>query len=191
MKNVNPDWLLKGIKTRPRPTHEQLKNARTELYDALALFQTHVRWQIGIMFSLMTTTIGIMIASARSTMPGIISLLKDTAFVIVLVTPILVFLSWRILRRYYEVYVSALLFALRLDLLADSGEQRHPWLKRTLEQTREWPVKSDLAFVKRRALSSGDSCVCYGCVILLLGIIVVAALIVFIRSDAWAWSNIN
>jgi len=76
-------------------------------------------------------------------------------------------ISIHIIKRYYEVYVSALVFATRLHVAKDYAEI-HPWLKRTAKQAKL--VDNSIEFLEFRAKSRKDTFALYRWIIIILSI---------------------
>jgi hypothetical protein len=170
MRDNIPEWLNGGVPSEDQ-AKGQLVPSRKEMYKALELYYTHVKYVITIMFSFLTALFAILGLSQKlgsdvfplETIRVVVSVALITLFPLAL-------LAILIILRYYEVYVSSLIFALRVHLGANMVSA-HPWLVRTLKQAKTWieDIKCDGDFLRKRALSLKDTFFLYACVIILLG----------------------
>ena len=110
-------------------TDKILEESRKEMYTALGLFHNHVKYVIYIMVS-MPAAILVVMRLWKTDPPPLVNLIAGA--ILILVLPVSLF-SIRIIQRYYEVYVSALIFATRVHIAA-GYTKGHPWLERTIQQ---------------------------------------------------------
>ena len=172
MRNVEPpNWIQAGA---PEKSTAQglLTCSREEMYKALELYHTHVKHVMTVMFTLLTALIAVIGLSSKldtQTIPAQTLRSLVGAF-LVCVLPLGVFAVF-ILLRYYQVYVSALIFAVRVHWAAGL-HCSHPWFVRTIEQANLWTrVTSDRQFLRRRAISPSDTFALYALMIALLSIL--------------------
>lgn len=171
MDNDVPEWI-KARAPAIDKAMELIGPSRDEMYRALELYHTHVKHVMTIMFTLLTALIAVIGLSGKiggQELPTeAIRLLVGTFLIIV--APLGVCAVF-ILLRYYQVYVSALLFAVRVHWAAGLGSS-HPWFVRTIIQTNKWSkVKCDVQFLRRRAISPSDTFFLYAMMILLLSLL--------------------
>lgn len=173
MKDEVPEWLRRSAPS-PEVAKGQLAPSREEMYRALELYYTHVKYVITIMFSFLTALFAILGLSEKlvaKVLPSETIKVVVGAALIIMPLPFAL-LTILIILRYYEVYVSSLIFALRVHLAA-GVEASHPWFVRTIEQAQRWQVKvkGDTAFLRRRALSPKDTFFLYACLIAFFAIL--------------------
>jgi hypothetical protein len=167
MKNTPqeiPSWLSwpNGVK---KPDHNFINESRKEMYEALSLFHNHVKYVIYILVS-MLGAIWIITQLWPSQESNIV--LYKIGGIILIFVPIVGAISVFVIYRYYQVYVSALVFATKVHI-AVGYKNIHPWLERIINQAKEWPeVKNSLDFIKKRAKSLTDTFVLYSIIIVLL-----------------------
>ena len=160
-----PEWLRKGSLTKIQ-AEEQLTSSREELFKALELYHIHVKHVIGIMFAIVTGLVAILGLTSRFG-GGLDSAREITMIVSIMMMcmPVVGFLSIIILYRYYQVYLSALIFCVRVHCYAEIPYS-HPWLVRTLNQAKDWTsVKTEAGFLKKRAFSITDTFALYSSVV--------------------------
>jgi len=160
-----PAWLCEGVPQRV-DIEKILTPSRKGVYKTLELFHSHVRYVITIMFSLLTALFAILTFSENL---GVEKEVIETFIGYFLVAiSVVAIISIVIIHRYYLVYVSSLVFAVRVHL-ASPFKYTHPWFIRTIEQAKKWGnIKNDLEFIKKRARSPTDTFVLYACIIFLL-----------------------
>lgn len=156
-----PFWLRWPEPTEPPST--LLKESREEMYRALSLYHDHVRHVIYIMLSVPGGLLLLIKFSGSAKFDWMLYLISG--LVLVLVPPSISRLSKIVIRRYYEVYVSSLIFATRLHSLMvykRSDENVHPWFDRTVIQARDqFKVQSADEFLKARADNKDDTFIGY------------------------------
>lgn len=148
-----PAWLRwpAGL---PKPEHVHLQSSRDEFYRALSLFHDHVKHVIYIMVS-----IPALILIFMRVYPGA-EANPATIFIAAILLISLFFIKEKattIIRRYYQVYLSALVFCTRVH---EACEQisAHPWIERTISQAMTHPdVRTSLEFLEVRADSKDDT----------------------------------
>lgn len=150
-----PEWL-KWPQNQPPPESKLLAIARKEMYQALTLFHGHVKYVIYVLVSMIAAPLLIMRvwpASAASSEFHIVVGVLLTAL-----PPLIGSKSNSIIQRYYEVYVSALVFAARAHIGANL-HLAHPWIERTIQQAEATSdeVTDAQAFLKYRAKSKDDT----------------------------------
>lgn len=169
-----PRWLCWPEEVDP-PETSLLNESRKELYEALSLFHSHVKYVIYIMITMPAVILAI-IRLWPAAQPNMISYVI-AAIILVFVLPIGV-VSILVIHKYYQVYVSALVFATRVHIAA-GYKQLHPWLERTLKQAQDWKVDSSLKFIERRTKSFRDTFMLYSLIIgILAGVSCVSGIIV-------------
>jgi len=171
MPNDIPSWLKNGCPPMDQ-ANEQLISSREEMFKALELYHTHVKHVIAILFSLLTALFAVLGFSSKleSDLLSKHQIINLVAVFLITIFPIAI-IAIGILKRYYEVYVSSLIFAVRLHLAVD-WHRVHPWFDRTIEQARKWTsVASDEDFLNRRTNSPKDTFFCYACIIRLLSVL--------------------
>src|SRR5215208_747199 len=122
------------IFTDQQATSNLLSSARKEMYDALRLFQDHVKHLLSLMFTVMAAVfavLGLIIKEEAPELinPTIISVLGG--LVLILLFPLGLF-STIIISRYYRLYVCALTYA--ADLHESVGQGNHPWFKEAIKK---------------------------------------------------------
>lgn len=163
-----PAWLKKGV-PKSADIEKILTPSREEMYRALQLYHAHVRYVITIMLSLITAMFAILGLSARLgdviAEPEIISTVVGALLIAGCpVALIAVVIIW----RYYLVYLSSLVFAVRVHL-GSPFKITHPWFNRTIEQAIRWSkVRDDIGFIHKRASSPTDTFMLYVYIILCL-----------------------
>lgn len=168
-----PEWLNKG-KPEKNSAASQLESSRTEMYKALELYYTHVKYVITILFSLVAALFAIL--GLYEKLPANLLPTSTIKFLIgytlSIFVPLFTALAIFIIKRYYEVYVSSLIFALRVHLAVDMAHT-HPWFVRTIEQAKKWQEKvhSDNDFLSKRSRSLRDTFMLYSGIIVLLAIL--------------------
>ena len=126
-----------------------LTAARAEMYDALRLFQDHVKHLLSLMFTVLTAIFAILGFIIKGELPPgfdptIVALLGGSILVLMF---FLGNISTIIISRYYRLYVSALIFA--ADLHESMGLPSHRWFL-DLTEERSSP-DSPGRFVNNRA----------------------------------------
>ncbi len=109
-----------------------LNSAREEVYSALALYQTPVRYVTTLTFSILTV-IGLAFSLVLKDADPSISLVKSvewTTICLLMMTALICLISLRVITRYYELYVSALLYA--SNLYKATGMEGPYWLERMI-----------------------------------------------------------
>jgi len=157
-----PGWLQWPEKEKPKDGI--LDESRKEMYIALSLFHSHVKYVIYIMITIPAAILAIMRFWPGAKPQPEFYLVAGIILIIVL--PI-GFISIRIIQRYYEVYVSALVFTTRLHIARDYAKL-HPWLDRTIEQAK--CVNNNTEFLRMRAKSGKDTFALYRWIIMILSI---------------------
>jgi len=161
-----PKWLSwpEGVDL---PTPEILNESRKEMYTALSLFHNHVKYVIYIIFGLAAAILAILRfwdSGQNNSIAYVIS-----GIILICIFPVGI-LSINIIKRYYEVYISALVFATRTHISVNYTDV-HPWIYRTINQAQKWQnVENSLSFLKARALSMEDSFALYRWIIIILSI---------------------
>ena len=157
-----PPWVFR---TDPAVSNF-LTAARKEMYDALRLFQDHVKHLLSLMFTVLTAVFAILGFIIKGEMPIII----DRTVVALLGGAVLLLLfflgniSTVIISRYYRLYVSALIYA--ADLHESIGVGSHRWFKDlATERSRS---ESPTHFVKKRAYGWPHSWLLYAILIWVL-----------------------
>ncbi len=151
-----PAWLTRGCPTA-EPDARMLEASRKEMYQALTLFYGHVRYVLTLILSIPLATFIILALARRDGTtifePGFLRWIAGG--VLAIVVPAIAMPSIVVIFRYYEVYVSALLFATRLHLRARTLAGEHPWFQRAIGHASE-PVQDSLAFRLLSKLSGGS-----------------------------------
>jgi len=156
MDNTIPLWLQWSKEPKLQSNSDLLTESRQEMYEALKLFHNHVKYIIYILVSIIAAPLLIM---------RIIPSLNDIHFfyivvglILALLPPILGILSIQIILKYYQVYISALVFMVRVHIGAGLTHA-HPWIERTIQQAIDVSnkVESSKEFLKYRAKSKKDT----------------------------------
>jgi len=130
-----PDWVQWPEGT-PSPTPDDLELSRKEIYQAVTLFHDHVKYVIYILTSILAAPLLIMrLIPAPQTYTGFY--LIGGSILLALLPPFTGVVSTQIIKRYYQVYVAALVHAVIVHV-ALGRENTHPWVGRTLSQARDW-----------------------------------------------------
>jgi hypothetical protein len=162
-----PDWLKWPPTSAPRPNFEELGLVRKEMNDALRLFHDHVKYVVYILISILAAPLLLMrIVPGFEDKPG--WRLIIACFLIAL--PLVIGMgSLKIIEKYYQVYIAAMLYAVKVHIRAGQ-KNTHPWLLRTVKQAEDLDTKgkvqNSLDFLKVRAASRKDSCLWYKCIII-------------------------
>ncbi|TET65351.1 hypothetical protein E3J49_01920 [Candidatus Bathyarchaeota archaeon] len=167
-----PKWLT--WQGEVEKNDELLKSSRTEMFKALELFHNHVKYVISIMTSVPTVIFTVLALLRFVEFPYINpnTFLLIGAIILIAIVPINVW-AIRIIKRYYEVYVSALIFATIVhSSTKDKHHRAHPWLARTVRQahkyTQEKGVDNIDRFVQVRTNSFKDSFISYTIIICII-----------------------
>lgn len=188
--NLNdvPEWLKDKLPPL-NAAKENLIASRTEMYKTLELYHIHVKYVITMMFTLLTALFAI-VGLIGKLEQQVISLegIRTMVGIFLCVVFLLGLVAIVIIRRYYEVYVSALVFAVRVHMAAEVMSC-HPWFMRTVEQAKKWQSKvdSDHAFLRWRSLSPHDSFCLYAVVIGILSLLslIYGVSIVWVELKPW------
>ena len=106
---------------------ELLNATRAEMYGALELFHKHVQHSVSLLFALITAVavaVGV-VAKDGSVEPQLIQVVRYAGGGVLLLALPFGYVSWKILSRYYRLYVAALIYA--ADLHQAEGIAGHPW----------------------------------------------------------------
>ena len=183
-----PTWFGEGCRNpeilgEPRALAIHLSGCRQDVYSALSLYQVHVRGNIAAMLTLGTVITAIFSFIGRSdTINENISELVERmgTALLVLLFPIAL-LSYRIIRRYYEVYVSALL----------QSAQEHYWarvagfwrVEKIIDGLRDKTEMTKEQYINQRTQKLKDTFVPYMVFIVDLGLMGLAAgIYLFVES---------
>ncbi|UCD13185.1 MAG: hypothetical protein JSW60_06395 [Thermoplasmatales archaeon] len=161
-----PSWLSWPAEAK-QPDLNFLNESRKDMFEALSLFHSHVKYVIYIMASIPTALLIIMRLWPSAQSDQTMNLI---AGIILVFVPVVGFVSIVVILRYYEVYVSALVFATRAHN-ALGYSQAHPWMERTIKQAQDWSsVDNSHSFLRKRAKSLKDSFALYTIIISLLSL---------------------
>jgi hypothetical protein len=170
-QNDIPAWLQGGV-PEGMDIEKVLTPSREEMYKALELYHAHVKYVITIMFSLMTAMFAILGLSEK--LGGAIieaETIKTVVGVFLIVVCLVAPFAIGILYRYYFVYVSALVFAVRVHL-GSPLKTTHPWFLRLIKRAQKWSnVRDELAFIKKRTRSLTDTFMLYVYIIVFLALL--------------------
>ncbi len=172
-----PRWLSRGV-PRKAPASEVLTASRTEMYQALQLFYSHVKYVITVMTSIVAATIAILGLTEKFGLSFFPVWREIAGRILCVAVPTSALFAIIVIYRYYDVYLSALLFATRLHLHPSvwRTQGRHPWFERAVRQACRWrSVRSDRGFIFRRAFLAP----CYSFVQYALLIVLLAAFSVY------------
>jgi len=160
-----PTWL----RWDGEPPKLNLLNAsRKEMYETLALFHNHVKYVIYIMITMPTIILAIIRLWPATELDLLVYAVASV--ILMLACPICI-ISILVIHKYYQVYVSALIFATRTHIALG---YKHPWFERTIKQAKDWKVKNSMEFLSKRAKSWRDTFILYSCIISVLAISSVA-----------------
>ena len=113
-----------------KPRMHHINKSRDEMFTALGQFHNHVKYVIYILISMPTLILVLIRFWPQGIKDPIVYLIAGIILIISFPVGIL---SIKIIRMYYKVYVSCLIFATRLH--AQVGyENIHPWFERMKEQ---------------------------------------------------------
>lgn len=181
MANISqdiPKWIAWPHEKEPSP--DLCQQSREEMYKALSHWHNHVKYVINIMLAAPVVILTIMRAWPNP---------KADSRLCLIAGGILVFIPWiaywakKLVKMYYKVYVSALIFATRTHTRLNRLPA-HPWFKRTVEQAKtaadEKGAESCLDFLEIRAEDPEDTLVHYRWIIDGLSIINLIAGIIFL-----------
>lgn len=156
-----PSWLEEPAISRSEAS-SQLAASREEMYKALELYHSHVKHVISILFAFLAAISGILAFAPKveSILPQALVLIV-VAILLIAVLPFGV-IAQKILRRYYEVYVSALVFAVRIHMAVEL-HLAHSWFIRTIEKAHA--ATSDMDFLMKRSKSIADTFFLYSLVL--------------------------
>jgi hypothetical protein len=128
-----PEWLL-WPETLELPTPNQLYVSLTDLFKALSVFNAYAKFFIVLMTAAPAAVLLIM-----RLWPN-----EQIGFQYYLIAGIILFfllpvglVSIRVLRNYYELYISSLVYATRLHV-AVGYRHIHPWIEQTVQQARKY-----------------------------------------------------
>lgn len=161
-------WLQSGV-PEGMDIEKVLTPSREEMYRALELYHAHVKYVITIMFSLITAMFAILGLSEK--LGGAIidpETIRTVVGVFLIVVCIVAPFAISILYKYYCVYVSALIFAVRVHL-GSPLRTTHPWFLRLIndandaEQKRH--IRDERTFIKKRIRSPTDTFMLYAYII--------------------------
>lgn len=116
-----PKWLVWPDEL-DSPDHNLLNESRKEMYTALSHFHNHVKYVIYIMIS-MPAAILLIMRFWPSEQPNLI-LYLIAGIILIFILPV-GWISIIVIKRYYEVYVSSLVFATKAHI-AVGYSQVHP-----------------------------------------------------------------
>lgn len=160
------------------PTDDFLEACRKEMYTALSLFHSHVKYVIYIMVTMPAAILAIMRFWPSERPHPVLYLIAASILIVIL--PV-ARISTHIIQKYYEVYVSALVFATRAHIAA-GYQEGHPWLERTIKQAYDWrqDVNNAFEFLQKRTTNPEDSFDYYRRIINILSIACFVFGIVFV-----------
>ena len=116
-----------------------LSSSRKEMYDALALFYTHVKHTISLMLTLMTAVFAIFGLALKegNANPALLLIFKTVGGLILIALFPLGIVSIFIIGRYYKLYVAALIYA--TELHKSVGLHNHKWFQHLAEDLQSLP----------------------------------------------------
>ena len=147
-KFLFPSWFHEGCSRediffgrQPVALSHLLNGSRRDMYAALSLYQTHVKYASTVVLSLVTVVAAIF-SVLKATNHDVGRTIEVGAGVLLLVACAIGFLFVFVVTRYYNVYVSALLYAAQIHFAAGMAGFR--WFERILEDLhREYAKNSD------------------------------------------------
>lgn len=160
-----PQWFheecsRKDIFESPRALSFLLNGVRQDVFSALSLYQVHVKYATTLVISLMTV-VGVMFSISEVTKGNsdVIRMVEVGAGILTLVACVISLLSSFVITRYYNVYVSALLYGAQIHFAA--GMAGAHWFKRTIDLLhKKYKKKPDISranFISNRTWSWNDS----------------------------------
>ena len=165
-----PSWLL--LPEVEKVSERLLDASRKDMFEALSLFHNHVKYVISIMISVPAIVFGVvsLMPAMRPNLPAIALI----AGLVLIAVSFVSLYSIRIIHKYYQVYVSALVFATIVHIKADY-KRAHPWFIRTVQQAKKAQaigVNNIVDFMEYRTKSSEDSYHYYKTVIYILSTVI-------------------
>jgi hypothetical protein len=178
-----PAWLAwpQGINA---PSPDQMEAARKEMYEALRLFHDHVKYVVYVLASILAAPLLILRILPSVEQDPVFHLVAG--LILLFIPPLIGILSVNVIRRYYEVYVSALVYATKIHV-ALREVNTHPWVLRTILQAVELGARAtnSIQFMEARAKSKNDTFHYYRWIILALSL---ASLVCGIIMLATGWA---
>jgi hypothetical protein len=161
-KTPEPPHWLDSLPGDYDPGPDGPAKARDEMFRALQLFYDHVRYVITLLVTVPTAVFAV---AAVAKDLGAAREFRWFAAIFLIAAPVVAYFAQQVIARYYEVYVSALIFAVRVHLRSPI-KAHYPWFERTINQAAEWKhVKNAQQFLAERRRSKKDTFFLYGCII--------------------------
>lgn len=177
-----PDWFKDGcynekIFNDGRALSIHLNGHRQDIFSALLLFHTHVKFVITLMLTFITALFAIFSIVLRDTQSNDI-LIRNIEILggwILVVLFLIALISHFILLRYYDVYISALIQATQVHYWGKVSGFR--WFERIIEDLKDKNIdKKKYIDIRRRSLK--DSYVYYMAIVWIIGILALLGVII-------------
>lgn len=179
-----PQWFREGchlgnMGEDPVALARLLNGSRQDVFSALSLYQVPVKYVTTLVLSLITV-VGVVFSFVKSTQfasPEIVKLVESSGAGLLVIASITGGLSAFVITRYYNVYVSALLFAAQLH--CGAGIRSFHWLERLIHLLEDQANKiSRQQFISQRTWSRDDSHFWYVVFIVALSVLSMGAAVV-------------
>lgn len=176
-----PQWFRDGcdlgkIGTNSVALARLLNGSRQDVFSSLSLYQVPVKYASTLVVSIITV-VGVVFSFVQSTQfdsPEIVKFVESSGAALLVIASVMGAFSAFVITRYYNVYVSALLFTAQLHCGAKM--RGFHWLERLIEFLQD--QGNDISrqqFISRRTWSRDDSHFWYVVLIVALSVLSLAA----------------